>query len=475
MRFLLSVCVALLSALPAAALEPDATPRRLTLTPPRGGESALRRRLLPELIEQRPGNAAERYRKAFELLKKTIADATIQQAAAWVEAPLDKLPRAEVKAFLKAYQETLAEAEAGARGEYCDWGQTEKLRQKGLGAPLDEIQEMRTLATLFEVRLRLELAEGEPERAVRTARFLLAMARHTGETPTLIGMLVAGALTARTVDRLEEVVQQPSAPSLYWALSDLPRPFLDLRKPLQGERLLAYSIFLPNHPEAIFDLDAGPLPAEEMKELAGRLYNVSGFNLEAYGNRYTFGFAVLRKHEAAKRALVAAGRPRDKVEAMPHLQVALLHSLDEYDRELDEMLKYYALPYWEAQPRLREAERNLRGIRDKSKDPRSDAPALPVAGYLLPATNKVLGARVRIDRRIALLRCAEALRLYAAGHDGKLPAALADVKNLPLPVDPATGQPFRYEVKGATATLAAEALRDGPNVPSYELTIRLPK
>ncbi len=57
-----------------------------------------------------------------------------------------------------------------------------------------------------------------------------------------------------------------------------------------------------------------------------------------------------------------------------------------------------------------------------------------------------------MDQRIALLRHVEALRLYAAEHDGTLPAKLSDV-SVPLPVDPFTGKPFRYEVTGNTAHL----------------------
>ncbi len=61
-------------------------------------------------------------------------------------------------------------------------------------------------------------------------------------------------------------------------------------------------------------------------------------------------------------------------------------------------------------------------------------------------------ARGRLQQRLALLQHAEALRLYAADHDGKLPARLDDIP-LPLPVDPFTGKPFGYEVNGATAVV----------------------
>jgi hypothetical protein len=58
----------------------------------------------------------------------------------------------------------------------------------------------------------------------------------------------------------------------------------------------------------------------------------------------------------------------------------------------------------------------------------------------------------RHEQRFALLRHVEALRLYAAEHERKLPANLSDV-TAPLPDDPFTGKPIRYEVAGNTAHL----------------------
>ncbi len=57
-----------------------------------------------------------------------------------------------------------------------------------------------------------------------------------------------------------------------------------------------------------------------------------------------------------------------------------------------------------------------------------------------------------LEQRIALLRHVEALRLYAADHDGRLPTTLAEVA-VPLPPDSFTGKPFLYTVEGATAHL----------------------
>jgi len=74
----------------------------------------------------------------------------------------------------------------------------------------------------------------------------------------------------------------------------------------------------------------------------------------------------------------------------------------------------------------------------------------------LPHIIKLCRARGQLERRIALLRHVEALRLYAAEHDGKLPARLSDIP-VPLPVDPFSGKPFDYTVEGTTAHLRGES------------------
>ena len=84
-------------------------------------------------------------------------------------------------------------------------------------------------------------------------------------------------------------------------------------------------------------------------------------------------------------------------------------------------------------------------------------------------------AKARLTQRIALLRHVEALRLYASGHEGALPASLSEIP-VPLPEDPFTGKPFRYEVIGNTAHLRGTPPRGVENEPAfrvhYEVTLQ---
>jgi hypothetical protein len=98
---------------------------------------------------------------------------------------------------------------------------------------------------------------------------------------------------------------------------------------------------------------------------------------------------------------------------------------------------------------------------------------LPV--LLLSAIPKVIESNNRLERRIAALRIIEALRLYAAGHDGQLPDKLADITEVPVPNDPGTGMPFEYERDKDTATLIAPPLKAAANPKTgqrYRLTIK---
>jgi hypothetical protein len=97
------------------------------------------------------------------------------------------------------------------------------------------------------------------------------------------------------------------------------------------------------------------------------------------------------------------------------------------------------------------------------------------ADPLLPDVSRVHRAQGRLDQRIALLRHIEALRLYAAEHNGTLPANLSDIP-VPLPDDPFTGKPFRYQVQGRTAHLRGSPPPGAEKDPAfnvhYEVTLK---
>jgi len=143
---------------------------------------------------------------------------------------------------------------------------------------------------------------------------------------------------------------------------------------------------------------------------------------------------------------------------MPVQQVVLLAALDHYDRWRDELFKWFALPYWQG------CERRLRQ--------ESEVQTYPFT-VLLPTLSRAYFSTTKPDRQIAALQCVEAIRMYAAARDGRLPASLAEINIVPLPRDPVTGSNFEYELSGETAALrspapAGQPAKDGMY---YEITL----
>jgi hypothetical protein len=157
---------------------------------------------------------------------------------------------------------------------------------------------------------------------------------------------------------------------------------------------------------------------------------------------------------AARQRLLEAGLPAEEVKRFPPLQVVLLDEKHAFAVRLDDEMKLMRLPYWQMEPLL---PAHGVGKGDKGK---------PLFPWMTPY--RVRRAQVRLEQRFGLLRHVEALRLYAAEHDGKLPAKLADVK-VPLPVDPFTGQPFVYRLDGATATVRGSPPRGEEKNPFYNI------
>jgi hypothetical protein len=76
---------------------------------------------------------------------------------------------------------------------------------------------------------------------------------------------------------------------------------------------------------------------------------------------------------------------------------------------------------------------------------------------------------VRLQRRLNVIHYIEAIRLYAADHEGALPASLEAVTEVPVPDDPATGKPFAYKLDGSTATLSAPGPPGWESIPQFKI------
>jgi hypothetical protein len=310
---------------------------------------------------------------------------------------------------------------------------------------LPDVQQLRRLADALQVRFRGEVAGRHFEDALITAKTMFALARHLGKHPTLIGNLVGMSVASSATGTLEEMVQQPGCPNLYWALTELPDPFFDLRRALSGQRMLLAADSI--------GLDEGaPMSEAQLQTALGRAARFAA--IAAGPAREEIGATVRERLDArgkddahvraARRRLVEFGLNENRVKRFPALQVVLLDERFAYGARTEEAMKGLTLPYWQAEATLAAA-------------PPPKEEELPL-GWGPLAYDQIRLTKTRLEQRIALLRCVEALRLYAAEHDGKLPERLGAIK-LPLPIDPVTGKGFVYRVEGNTATVRGTSPR----------------
>jgi hypothetical protein len=434
------IATALLLTLPlAAAAQPEGVPaRNLILTPAAEPRPALKYLLLPELRDQQPGNAALVYMRALtpEWYGATRG-ADWEAVDAWLEGPPGQMPKGKVAALLPRL--ALEEVDAAARREYCDWEMLTRLRKSGLATLVPDVQVMRGVGRLLALRARLEMAEGKFDKAVTTFQTGLALSRHLGEAPSTIHALVGLSVARDMLDQLEQFVQRPGAPNLYWALMNLPRPLIDMRRALQEERLT-----LDVHFPELKTLEKRALTVDEIARLTAVCCDFwagtfpENARPPGFDKKLDLVGKVLKRYPAARKALADQGRTAEELDALPMLQVVLIYHYQLFRQQADDHLKLAALPYWQAHKALHK----LRTLPAEEVWP---------FGEILTAPDQMLWAQVKAERRLAALACVEALRLHAATA-GKLPASLDDLA-VPAPADPVTGQPFQYKVADGVATL----------------------
>jgi hypothetical protein len=407
---------------------------RLNVSPKAAPKPALRYVLLPELKELTPGNPIPNYLRC--LLDQ---DNTARQPKLGVSA--------------------LRLADRAARMDKPDWQILLKVKTDGIGLLLPDLQKIRELAAGLQERFHNEVVHQRFDDGLRTARTMFAMSRHTGEHPTLIGDLVGIAIAFVAIGPLEEMLEQPGCPNLYWALTSLPNPLISIDKGLEGERALIRSEFRELD-------DKEPMTEKQIKKMIFHIDNLRDqegkLDKKVNGARAWIDARSKNKESirAAQLRLIEYGISEERVKRFPTDQVMLLDGYREYEILRDEVMKRAYLPTWQF---------------DASDVPSKSDYEKALLGFLVPALQKVRSAQGRLEQRIALLRHVEAIRMYAAAHDGKLPAKLADCP-VPLPNDPTTGKPFRYQVDGNTAHLRGTPPKGMEKINAYnvhyELTIK---
>jgi len=455
----------------AAPAQPPAQPVELSVSPAEQPSPALHYRLMPVSSELNPGDAAPMYLRLRHELDEAAWKEIDEKHDAWSSVPLEKLPIAEARKFVDRWRGRTQLLRIGTRRHFCDWSYPlAEQREDMIGILLPDCQSMRQWARLVSVKARVETAEHAFDQAVDTIETGIAFGRHVGEGPFLINKLVAMSICGVMLERVEELISQPGAPSLYWALTALPRPLVSIREGLETEQRVGESMVpeLSLMDESHSRSEWGVL----LEKLYFRLRNLTQKVADNDENaklrsQLDLDLASFKKENlAASQDYLKSIRHMDaeRVMAMSEDEVLARTLVGRYRDMRDDYFKLGYLSWRDSRYQIKQAEQRLKSV--------ASGP-LAILAEIQPNIMNNLDAQMRLDRKIAALRVVEAIRIYAASHDGKLPGALNEATEVPVPRDPATGMPLAYRRDGAAAvlTLPDAGMTDRPT-PSYRINIR---
>jgi hypothetical protein len=443
--------------------------RTLAISPAAAPVPNFRYRLYPSAVERKPGNAVPIYLRFAHGRSDARKKELREKSEEWNKLPLEKLPLVEVKAFLEEHilKYNLKQLDVGARRATAEWSHTLDVGDP-IGLLLPDVQEMRIHAPLLVLKARVEIAEGHHADAVRTLETGFSFSQQVGQGLFLIQSLVGVACANLFADTTLEFVERPGAPNLYWALTVLPRPLVDLRNANEFEQSMLELQF----PE-MADLDRSRTPEQwdaALSNFRRELERVTKLDPDTVKPRpgtmssdpagKSPDLPVARKYLTEVVGMTAA-----HVEAMPPAQILMLYISHLYHAARDETYRGSYLPFPQGLVVNRESVERLKTL--------PDTEAARLARLLLPAVQKVQLAQARLERKLAALRAIEALRLHAA-QKGELPEKLDQVTEAPVPDDPGTGRPFGYERDGQTATLTSRIPGEPLNMTGlrYRITLR---
>jgi hypothetical protein len=316
---------------------------------PAAARSALPYRLTADPRELKAGNAATLYQRCLALLfeNPTLAkEMKSDQWSRWLQAPVDQWPRDEVGGKLSMARWLIREAEYAAEYRDCDW-QFDR-RPEGIGLIIPDIQGFRSLGSILAVKARHQAALGDIDGAINSIRTGLALARHVGRGPTLIQSLVGVAIAQMMFGQIDVLIQQHGSPNLYWELTALPVPFIDLRIGLRDE-----VDFIERMIPALHRLDARPMSDEEVKavqEQLARMHKELALR-DPDANETALREAMMTKlAREARKNLVGRGVKASAVEKMPAFQLVVLDILQQYREVHAELYRWFAVPHFHRHP-----------------------------------------------------------------------------------------------------------------------------
>lgn len=326
---------------------------------------------------------------------------------------------------------------------------------------LPDVQGLRAwLSFGLSARIRYHITQGELDQAREGIMVGLANSRHISCTPFYVVQAVAASIDRVMLDRIDELISQTNSPNLYWALSDLPDSLLEMGRAASLESeifaspLPAFRDF--DRPRDAKEWTRMALQLEELlKELGDLPQKAQEGNIDPES---TFFSRLVKQKEKADQAKADLS----KLTGVSDAQLSKM-SDDElglrwfsqlriaYDQKLAVVVMLSPRDAW---PELVKLDADIKSIQEKTD---------VKPNYFHPGTLFINSWTLK--RKIQAQRIIEAVRHHLATHQGKLPASLDEIKDIPIPLDPLHDLPFTWKVDGKTATLKSAAIPANAVIP----------
>ena len=436
--------------------KPDVRSFELTaIAPP---TPALKYQLLyDDLADRLYGNAALLYLDAILLMGPDAKEKGTKALEAYDAKDMATFKKLADELAMKT---VFDELDLAARREECDW--QPPFREKGVDTLLPHLEPLaHGMTWLIKVKALRQIEDGQAAEAIPTLRLGYELANKVARERAAISGLVSLGISGQMNDAMVRLMNRPESPNLYWALCEFPPRQPIFRYALDGERSwVALSV-----PSLMKLRNGEQLSADTWRELFAYIWAVMDSTPEAGKSAPTHPDPAQASPELLRRARREYAEIH-KLSGRGCSQVGT----DRCDGRF--LLSAVHGPVRRPIQATRAAVsrcccRWSKAEADRMTEIRKQQPDNPfqVFGYYT-----VVVRFAYADRQLAALTAVEALRSYAAAHDGKLPEKLADVTATPVPENPATGEPFEYRVENGIATIS-----DSKFEPALTYTVKIRK
>ncbi|TWU47122.1 hypothetical protein [Rubripirellula reticaptiva] len=454
MRFARSLCLAVfvLTAVHAGSSRGDeANDTVVTLHPMAAPDPMMKYRLWPGPHDRTELNPMHPINRALIMLYQQTPpdDEAWEKVESWADTSPDELPIEEVQKTLAYFGQSLdelASIENAMRIEYSlDTDNLTAAETASLVVP--ELQDMRLLARLIELRAKLEIGQSRYDDAIATLRLGFRLSDAAGNsTHFLVGKLIGVAIAQRMFAVIETAIIREDFPNLYWALAAMPSDRLfRMNESLEHESVLLNKLIqqtgeFTNEPigrnAAIARLEPLAITIDDF------IRANNGGESEPELARLMSGVYVAAMAEPSRELLAATAIGEKRASELSAAEAVLRSIRLRWERHRDRYLAWTMLP-----PEL---WTNYETERDAAfgNEPEILDPIDKVAWTVTARLSLPISASYRAELTRNRLMLLEAIRMHA-NDTGQLPETLSGLRPVPAWLNPLTALPFGYQLSHA--------------------------